>query len=247
MNITNKTVLITGGGSGIGYETAKLLTEKGNKVIIIGRTADKLHKAASTMKNAVAIPCDINSDDDVSRLVDKINADHPELSVLINNAGKAFVYTHSETAGAAEKARQEMETNYFSLIRLTEGLLPLLKKQPEAAIVNVTSIVALAPVAVIPTYSDSKAAVHSYTLSLRHALAQDTNIKVFELLPPTVNTEFSREIGGETHGMPATEVAQGLLEGLENNNYEIAVGKTIAFRDHFYPAEASAFDTINAR
>lgn len=246
MNITNKTILITGGGSGIGFETAKLLAEKGNKVIIIGRTADKLNKAASTLKNAVAIACDINSDDDVSRLVDKINSEYRELSVLINNAGKAFVYNHSETAGAVDKARQEMETNYFSLIRLTEKLLPVLKTQPEAAIVNVTSIVALSPVAVIPTYSDSKAAVHSYTLSLRHTLANDTNIKVFELLPPTVNTEFSREIGGETHGMPAIEVAQGLLDGFTNDEYEIAVGKTIDFKSHFYPNENNAFEAINA-
>jgi uncharacterized oxidoreductase len=156
-------------------------------------------------------------------------------------------YTHSETAGAEDKARQEMETNYFSLIRLTEKLLPVLKKQPEGAIVNVTSIVAFSPVAVIPSYSDSKAAVHSYTLSLRHTLAQDTNIEVYELMPPTVNTEFSREIGGETNGMPAVDVAEGLLNGLKNKNYEIAVGKTIDFRSHFYPSESAAFDVINGR
>ena len=247
MNITNKTILITGGGSGIGYETAKLLSEQGNKIIIVGRTADKLKKAAASLKNTVAIPCDISSVEDVDKLVTEINGHYPELSVLINNAGKAFVYTHSETAGAEEKARQEMETNYFSLIRLTEKLLPLLKKQPEAAIVNVTSIVAFSPVAVIPTYSDSKAAVHSYTLSLRHALIQDTNIKVYELMPPTVNTEFSKEIGGEEHGMPASEVAEGLIEGIAKDQYEIGVGITVGFRDQFFNNEEKAFQVINQR
>jgi len=247
MNINNKTVLITGGGSGIGYETAKILSQKDNKVIIIGRTADKLHQAAATLSNTIAIPCDITNEGDVDKLVAELTANHSDLSVLINNAGKAFVYTHSETADAVSKARQEMETNYFSLVSLTEKLLPLLKKQPEAAIANVTSIVALSPAAVIPTYSDSKAAVHSYTLSLRHALAQDTNIKVFELLPPTVNTEFSKEIGGEEHGMPANEVAEGLVQGLENDQYQIGVGLTVGFLQGFFPTEEQAFQAINQR
>ena len=247
MNINNKTVLITGGGSGIGYETAKLLSQKGNKIIIIGRTADKLHQAAASLTNTIAIPCDITNEGDVDKLVAERNANHPELSVLINNAGKAFVYTHSETADAVSKARQEMETNYFSLVSLTEKLLPLLKKQPEAAIANVTSIVALSPAAVIPTYSDSKAAVHSYTLALRHALAQDTNIKVFELMPPTVNTEFSKEIGGEEHGIPASEVAEGLIQGIENDQYQIGVGITVGFLNNFFPTEEQAFQAINQR
>lgn len=247
MNITNKTILITGGGSGIGYETAKLLSQKGNNIIIIGRTADKLEKAAATLKNTVAIPCDITSETDVDQLVNQIGSNYPELSVLINNAGKAFVYTHSEGAGAVIKARQEMETNYFSLMGLTEKLLPVLKKQEEAAIVNVTSIVALSPVALIPSYSDSKAAVHSYTLSLRHTLAQETKIKVFELMPPTVNTEFSKEIGGEQHGMPASEVAEGLIQGIENEQYEIGVGLTIGFREQFFNTEEQAFQAINQR
>lgn len=247
MNITNKTILITGGGSGIGYETAKLLSEKGNKIIIVGRNAGKLQKAAAHLVNTIAITCDITSNADVDALVSKISSNYPELSVLINNAGKAFVYTHSETAGAAYKARQEMETNYFSLVSLTEKLLPILKKQKEAAIVNVTSIVAFSPVAVIPSYSDSKAAVHSYTLSLRHTLAQDTDIKVFELMPPTVNTEFSKEIGGEQHGMPASEVADGLIQGIENDHFEIGVGLTIGFRNQFFTTEEQAFQVINQR
>lgn len=247
MNITNKTILITGGGSGIGFETAKLLSEKGNKVIILGRTAEKLQKAANTLTNTTAINCDITSEADVDNLIKEINVNYPELSILINNAGKAFVYQHSETAGAVDKARQEMETNYFSLVSLTEKLLPVLKKQPEAAVINVTSIVAYSPVTVIPSYSDSKAAVHSYTLSLRYTLAQDTNIKVFELMPPTVNTEFSKEIGGEERGMPASEVAEGLLKGIEQDQYEIGVGLTVGFRDQFFTTEEKAFQAINQR
>ncbi len=245
MNLTSKTILITGGGSGIGYETAKRLSEKGNKVIIVGRNADKLNKAAATLNNTIAIACDVTSEDDVSNLVAEIGSKYPELSVLINNAGKAFAYLHSETAGAYEKAKEEMETNYFSIIRLTEKLVPVLKNQGEAAIVNVSSIVVFAPSTAIPTYSDSKAAVHSYTQALRHALAQGTNISVVEVMPPMVNTDFAKEIGGETNGMPATEVARELVEGLEQNQEEIYVGKTAEFRKLFLTDPQNAFKMLN--
>ncbi|RYZ23450.1 MAG: SDR family NAD(P)-dependent oxidoreductase, partial [Sphingobacteriales bacterium] len=107
------------------------------------------------------------------------------------------------------------------------------------------SIVAFAPVAVIPTYSDSKAAVHSYTLSLRHTLNRDTNVKVFELMPPTVNTAFSKDIGGEIHGMPAREVAEQLIEGIEQNDYEIYPGKTQEFRQYFFANPKEAFLALN--
>ena len=108
-----------------------------------------------------------------------------------------------------------MLTNYLSVIRLNEQLLPLLKQQPEAAIVNVSSIVAFVPGARLATYAASKAALHSYTLSLRHKLAQSTGVKVFELMPPLVNTEFSAEIGGQ-NGIAPSVVAEALVEALRN-------------------------------
>ncbi|MCX2492842.1 SDR family NAD(P)-dependent oxidoreductase [Pedobacter sp. PF22-3] len=224
MNITDKTILITGGGSGIGFEIAKLLSEKGNKIIIVGRTESKLQNAVEKLSNVIAVRCDINSEHDVSNLIALVTSEHPELSVLINNAGRAFAYMHDENASAFEKSTEEFATNYFSVIRLTERLLPLLKSQPEGAIVNVSSISAITPSANLPTYSDSKVALHSYTLSLRHTLAKNTSIKVFELMPPLVDTEFSKEIGGEQYGMPAEEVAKSLMDGFENDNYEIYVG-----------------------
>ena len=245
MNITNKTVLITGGGSGIGFETARLLSQKGNKVLIVGRTAQTLNQAAASLANTIALPCDITNTNEVDKLVEELTLSYPELSVLVNNAGKAFKYTHAEGVDAVEKAKQEMDTNYFSLIRLTEKLLPILKKQPEAAIVNVSSIVAFTPLSIIPTYSDSKAAVHSYTLALRHTLAKDTVVKVFELMPPTVNTAFAKEIGGEQRGMPPQEVAEGLISGLESDTYEIYVGQTTAFRQYFFTSPEEAFKLMN--
>ncbi|GAB3783856.1 SDR family oxidoreductase [Spirosoma horti] len=245
MNISNKTVLITGGGSGIGFEVAKQLSAQGNKVILIGRTESTLQAAAGKLPNTVSIRCDITDEDDVDQLIQRVSAEFPTLSVLINNAGRAFVYTHAENAGAFEKSTAEFATNYFSLIRLTEGFLPLLKAQPEAAIVNVTSILAFAPSVQLPSYSDSKAAVHSYTLSLRHTLAKDTSIKVFELMPPLVNTEFSKEIGGEQNGIPPMEVAQGLIDAIERDEYEIKIGQTAEFRAFYLTAPNEAFALMN--
>lgn len=247
MKIENKTILITGGGSGIGYETARLLSQKNNKVIIIGRDPEKLETAAASLQHTDAFSCDVTDDRAVQALVKQLETHYPDLSILINNAGKAFKYDHGENANAYDKARQEMNTNYLSVIRLTEYLLPLLKKQPEAAIVNVGSIVGLSPRAIIPTYSDSKAALHSYTLSLRKTLAETSNIKVFELLPPTVNTEFSREIGGATIGIPAGEVAEALEKGLESDEVEIGVGVTIPFATHYFPQRLQAFNAMNER
>lgn len=244
MNITNKTVLITGGGSGIGYETAKVLSARGNKVIIVGRKESKLKKAAESLPGVVAIRCDINNESDVLNLIQKVGNEFPELSVLINNAGRAFTYEHNEIASAFEKATEEFATNYFSVLRITEALLPIIKSQAEAAIVNVTSIVGYSPHSLLPTYSDSKAALHSYSLSLRHTLAKSTTIKVFELMPPMVNTEFSKDIGGE-HGMPASEVAEALINAIENDVYEIQVGQTAEFRKLYLSSPTEAFAMMN--
>ncbi len=247
MKITNKTILITGGGSGIGLEIAKLLNEQGNKILIIGRNGDKLKTASEGLKNVSTFASDITKAEDVKKLAAKIASDFSDLSIVINNAASAFPYYHGEKADAFDKASNEILTNYLSVIRLNEELLPLLKTQKEAAIVNTSSIVAFAPDAFLPSYSDSKAALHSYTLSLRHQLAKDTNIKVFELMPPLVSTEFSKEIGGLENGMPAIDVAKDLIHGIENDVYEILVGQTKDFRELFFSDPLKAFEVLNQK
>lgn len=245
MNISNKTILITGGGSGIGLQTALLLSHKGNNVIITGRNTDKLQKAVAGLKNVTAITSDITSPADVDQLVTRVKAEFGNLSILINNAATLFLYNHGENVNAFEKAQDEILTNYLSVIRLNEKFLPLLKAQPEAAIVNVTSAVALIPVGVIPSYSDSKAALHSYTISLRRELAKTTAIKVFELMPPLVNTDFAKELGGATHGMPAIDVAQALINGIENNDNEIYAGATKELRALHFSNQEEALNVLN--
>jgi uncharacterized oxidoreductase len=239
MKMTNKTVLITGGGSGIGYATAKLLSEKGNNVIISGRNQEKLAKAANEL-GVNYIVTDVTDVGAVDNLVAKLEADYNNLSVLINNAGVGFVYKLGEGANAAEKARQEFETNYFAPVRLIEALLPLLKKQPEAAIVNITSNVAFHPLVVLPTYSDAKTALHSHSVALRLTLSSDTNVKVFEVMPSLINTDATKDMGGEQNGLPPEVAAQDIYNGMSDNRYEIFVGEAEKqYADYFADPKAA--------
>jgi uncharacterized oxidoreductase len=247
MKITNKTVLITGGGSGIGFEIAKQLIGQGNKVIITGRSVERLKEAAAQLSGADTFAFDVTSAADTDKLVAYLAENHLTLDVLINNAGQAFYYNLATDENTYEKASAEMLTNFTAILRLTDKLLPVLKAQPEAAIVNVSSILGLAPHYTIPTYSASKAALHAYTQSLRYSLQQKgSTVKVFELMPPLVNTEFSKEIGGE-NGIPASQVATELLQAFEADTYEIHVGGTADFYNGFFTNSEAAFAALNSK
>jgi uncharacterized oxidoreductase len=244
MNIKNNTVLITGGGSGIGLETAKLLSKNGNKVIIVGRNEQKLLEAAEGLQNLVPIRCDITIAGEVDKLVDRIRTHHSDLNIVMNNAGKAYVYNPAtDHAGAFEKAWEEMTTNFLAPVRLIELTLPLLKQKKEAAIINISSIVSFAPGIALPTYSATKAALHSYSQSLRLSLKKTTSVKVFEVLPPLVDTEFSRILTGEK--ISPSVVAEEILRGLEADQYEIHVGATASLYKLFLSSPAEALNVIN--
>jgi uncharacterized oxidoreductase len=242
MKTQNNTILITGAGSGIGFETAKLLVERGNKVIIAGRNLEKLEAAAKGLKDVAIIQCDVTSESDVNNLVKRIRAQHSGLNVLINNSGAAFGYSLAEDADAYTGALKEMEVNYLAPVRLTEKLLPLLKNQAESAVINITSVVAIVPWAVMPTYSASKAALQSYTRLLRLSLVK-SSVKVFEVLPPLVDTEFSKKIPVDK--LAPSAVADAIVSGLAEDKLEIRIG----FTDHFYnvnkESPEKAFNALN--
>jgi uncharacterized oxidoreductase len=244
MKTSNNTVLITGGSAGIGFEIAKLFSENGNHVIITGRNKERLEAAAARLTNVTAIPFDVTSSDDIDQLVARVQQDFPALNVLINNAGAASYYNLSQFEGTTAKAFDEMNTNYLSIVHLNEKLLPLLARQQEAAVVNVSSIVAFVPGHSLPTYSASKAALHAYTQVLRYSLAQDTNVKVFELMPPLVNTGFSKEIGGE-NGIAPSVVAQDLFDAFEQDKYEVQVGGTKDLFQLYLSSPEKAFEVLN--
>jgi len=245
MNTTKNTILITGGSAGIGFEIARVFSKAGNKVIITGRNEERLKKAAAQLDNVTAIVSDVSKEADIAALTERIRTDFPELNIVINNAGNAYVYKLA-TGESATKAIEEMQTNYFSILSLNEQLIPVLDKQPEAAIVNVSSIVAFVPGHSLPTYSASKAALHSYTRSLRYTLAQTTTIRVFELMPPLVNTGFSQEIGGE-NGIPPAVVAEDLFNAIGSDTYEIHTGQTEQMYQLYRSAPAEAMAAMNDR
>jgi len=226
MKTNGNTVLITGGSAGIGFELAKQFSQLGNKVLITGRNADKLKQAADKLENVIPIPGDVTNAESTDQLVAKIKEQHPELNLVINNAGYADVYELDANANAKPKASREMETNYLSIVGLTEKLLPTLLQNENPAVVNVTSIVAYYPQKMLPTYTASKAALKAYTDVLRQTFEEKLN--VFELIPPLVNTDFSKEIGGE-NGIPPQEVADELILALEKNQWLVPVGMSKEF------------------
>lgn len=242
MNINNNTILITGGTAGIGFETATLFAAAGNKVIITGRDRQRLDKALAALPGATGIISDVSKQEDVEELVALIKKDFPQLNMVVNNAGHALVYDLTAGSNAFENAEEEMFTNYLSVIRLNEKLLPVLSAQPAAAIVNVSSVVAFVPGS-LATYSASKAALHSYTQSLRISLQRKGNIKVFELMPPLVNTQFSAPIGG-ANGVSPVVVAQDLLDGIANDRFEIRTGNTQIIYDLYLKSPEEALNVM---
>jgi len=246
MKTTDNTVLITGGSAGIGLALAQRFITEGNHVIITGRDQNRLNEAAAKLGNKVtAIAFDVSKPKDVTALVKRLTAEFPNLNVLINNAGQAYYYKLDENADTFAKAEHEMLVNYLSVIRLTEKLLPFLKQQPEAAVVNVSSIAAFVPNAGIPTYSASKAALHSYSQSLRF-LMEGTQVKVFELMPPLVNTNFSKDIGGES-GIAPSVLADDLIAAFTSDTYEIHTGNTALIYELSKSDPAAAFAAMNGR
>src|SRR5882724_2383544 len=159
MRKSQNTVLISGGSAGIGFEIARLFSENDNQVIITGRNKERLHYAASQLTNVIPITSDISSPDEVNELVERLYKNFPSLNVVINNAARAILYNiTAKDVNGFDKAQEEMLTNYLSIIRLNEKLLPLLKKRDDAAIVNVSSVVAFLPGS-LAGYSASKAAL----------------------------------------------------------------------------------------
>ena len=226
MKISQNTIFISGGSAGIGLAIAKKLSETGNKIIINGRNQERLQNALKELPNASAIQGDLSVKEDRVRIATELKTNFPQLNIVVNNAGAAALNDLSDSNNnAAEKAYQEINTNYISVIDFTALVLPQLLAQDDAAIVNVSSIAVYRGNKYLPTYSASKAALHSYTQGLRDTFAENEKLNVYEVYPPLVNTEFSAEIGG-ANGIPASEVADELFVALEKNQFEVPVGET---------------------
>ncbi len=172
MNLTGNTILITGGGSGIGRGLAEALHKQGNQVIIAGRRQAVLDETTAANPGMKSLTLDIESADAIEAFAAKVAAEFPALNVLINNAGIMRTEDWTADAGSLANALSDAEsiitTNLLGPLRLTAALLPTLKKQPHATIMTVSSGLAFLPLAITPTYCATKAAIHSFTQSLRY-------------------------------------------------------------------------------
>lgn len=185
--MTNNTMLITGGGSGIGRALAEAFAALGNEVIIAGRREAVLTEVAAANPGVKTAVLDIGDAGAVQRFADTLKADCPALNVVIHNAG--IMKDEDLRSGDLGAAEATVATNLLGPIRLNAALLPTLLEQPRAAVVTVSSGIAFVPKAGNPTYGATKAAIHSYTQALRYQL-RDTGVQVIELVPPFVQTEL---------------------------------------------------------
>jgi len=188
MKQSGNTILITGGGSGIGEALAHRLHDAGNTVIVASRRSDALDAAIAGRANMHAMTLDIDSAEAIETFAADLIAAHPALNIVINNAG-VMRYEDLSARRDLTDAEATITTNLLGPIRLTNALVDHLKAQDDAAIVNVTSGLAFVPLVIAATYSATKAAIHSYTISLRDALAG--LVEVIELAPPAVQTDLT--------------------------------------------------------
>jgi uncharacterized oxidoreductase len=216
MTPTGNTILITGGTSGIGLALAKAFHALGNTVIIAGRRKTLLDEAVATHPGMAAYVLDVEDPASITSVAAKIEKEHPKLNVLVNNAG----IMRAENLAAEEidlaDAEATITTNLLAPVRLIAALLPHFRAQPKSAIINVTSGLAFVPLAYTPTYSATKAALHSYTQSLRHQL-RDTSVEVLELAPPMVQTDLMPGQASNPQGMPLADFISESIAQLQKN------------------------------
>ncbi len=230
MKLEGNTILITGGTSGIGFAFAKAFLQRKNTVIVTGRDAAKLERAKQQLPGLAVVQSDVSRPADVEALRDRMAREFPALNVLVNNAGVLRRINLNDAGGTPDELTAEIDSNLKGPIWMVRAFLPLLAKAEAAAIVNVSSGLAFVPLPVAPVYSATKAALHSYTLSLRAQLRR-TKVQVFEVLPPTTRTEglAAMNNGEDLKGvavMGVDEMVAASLAGLAADRLEITPGQS---------------------
>jgi uncharacterized oxidoreductase len=227
MQMTGNTVLVTGATSGIGLAFTEAFARLGNKVLICGRRKERLEAIAARLPGVAGRPCDVTVDEERVALARWAITEHPEINVLVNNAGIQLATDLTSPVHLAG-VRSEIETNLVAPLHLASLFASHLATRGAAAIVNVSSGLAFAPIAFMPVYCATKAAVHSLTMSLRHQL-KDTGVKVFEIIPPSVDTELGHERRADrsqSHGgMPIAEFIAGAMAALQADTLEAPIGQ----------------------
>jgi uncharacterized oxidoreductase len=232
MKTTDNTILITGGGSGIGRGLAEAFHALGNQVIISGRTQKSLDETTRANPGMKALTVDMTDAGSIKALAAKLVEEYPALNVVINNAGIMRAENLLKPSEDLTDAEAIITTNLLGPIRLTAALLPLLQKQPRATVMMVSSGLAFVPLAMTPTYCATKAAIHSYSQSLRYQL-KDTQVEVLELVPPYVQTTLmGNPQANDPRAMPLDEFIAEVMDIFKEqpNATEICVQRVYPLR-----------------
>jgi uncharacterized oxidoreductase len=227
MKLDGNTILITGGTSGIGQELSKELLKRGNTVIITGRDKERLERAKAQLPQLHTIESDVSRIADIDALFARVTTEFPTLNILVNNAGVMRTINLHNEEPSLEDLTREVDINFKGSVWMVSRFLPQLKKMPAAAIVNLSSGLAFVPLPSAPVYCATKAAMNSFTRSLRVQLKK-TNVKVFELAPPATETALfdpkSPDLEGVTL-MKVDELVRQFLKGFEKDQLEIRPGQ----------------------
>lgn len=225
MDLKGNKILITGGASGIGFAFAERFLQAGNEVIVCGRRESKLQEARDKHPELITRVCDVTVESERTALFEWVKQEHPDVNVLVNNAGIQQRFNVLETDVVNDWAyfNKEISANVEAPFHLSMLFAPFFAScGKKAAIINVTSGLAFTPMAIAPIYSATKAALHSFTMSLRLQLAE-TEVEVIEVAPPAVNTDLGG-VGIHTFGEPVDAFAEGIFKGLAEGKEEIGYG-----------------------
>jgi uncharacterized oxidoreductase len=242
MKLTENTIFITGGGTGIGRGLAEALHKLGNKVIISGRRKEALGAATKANPGMDSVELDVSDPASIATVAKKLIADYPALNVLINNAGIMLI---DDAAGKIDDQilTSTVTTNLLGPIRLTSAMIEHLKRQPKAAIIYNTSALAFVPLALTAVYSATKAALHSYVLSQRYKL-KATSVTILEIAPPWVRTDLLNS-NEEPRAMPLRDFIEETIKALGTDAEEILVEQAKPFRNNPGPNESALVTQFN--
>lgn len=229
MNISGNTILITGGTSGIGFEFAAQLLKLGNTVLITGRDQRRLDEAQKKLPGIHTFQSDVSDPHAIPLLFAAVVQKFPQLNILLNNAGIMRKSNLNIKANNLQDLTLEIDTNLSGPVRMVGQFLPHLKSQPSAAIINVSSGLAFVPLPIAPIYCATKAALHSFTQSLRVQLKNST-VKVFELAPPAtqtplLTTDFTPDDMKGVSIMDVEKMVSQSIQGLQKDQLEIRPGQ----------------------
>jgi uncharacterized oxidoreductase len=230
MDMTGNTILVTGGGSGIGRALAEALHALGNKVIIAGRREPLLYEVTHANPGMDCVVLDVENAGSIAGFAETVLGAHPSLNVLINNAGIMQAEDMLAEPCDLTTAEATVAINFLGPIRLTAAFLPHLKAQQKAAVLNVTSGLAFVPLAATPTYSATKAGLHSWTQSLRHQL-RATSVEVIEIAPPAVGTDLMPGSRANPHAMKLEDYTAEVMALLGEGKPEILVKAVLRLRE----------------